>query len=892
VPTEPRATYRVQLGPGFGFDEATEILSYLDELGISHLYTSPYLQAAPGSTHGYDVVDCGRLNEELGGPDGRARMVRELTRVGMGQLVDVVPNHMEIGAPGNRWWWDVLENGPASAYADYFDIDWDPPEARSRNTVLLPVLPDHYGRVLERGDIRLERDGGRFTVRHGASVWPVSPTSIDGLLAAAATRCGSAELAFIADAHARLPLSITTDRDRLRQRHRDKEVLRSQLGRLADQDPEVRTALDAEVAGINADPEALDALLDRQNYRLAYWRMAARDLGYRRFFDVNHLVAMRVEDERVFDATHELVLAWVAAGEADGLRIDHADGLRDPEAYLARIAALAPRPWIVVEKILGPDESLPRSWPVDGTTGYDFMARAGGLFVDPAGEGPLTRFYAEFTGEPGDYPAVARESKAAVLAEGLGSDLNRLTALFLEVCERHRRHRDYTRHELHEALREVVVHFPVYRSYLRATPEGSAPPPTPEDERSVRQAVEAAKAARGDLDPALFDFFADLMLLRVRGPAAADLVMRFQQLTGPAMAKGAEDTAFYRYNRLVSLNEVGGDPGRFGTDPAEFHRRARETAERWPRTLLATSTHDTKRSEDVRARLNLLSEIPARWEAQVRRWSAGNERYRRGGPPDRNDEYLFYQTVVGAWPIEPERAAAYMRKAVREAKRRTSWTRPDEEYENALRDFVHEVLSDRRFTTDIEDFVAPLVGPGRVNSLSLTLLKLVSPGVPDFYQGTELWDLSLVDPDNRRPVDYGQRRRALAEVDALRPEQILARADEGLPKLWLIRQGLALRRRSPGRFGADAVYRPLQARGSRARHVLAVGRGDSVLAVAPRLVLGLSGVWGETTLELPPGQWTNVLTGERGLGGRIGLAELLSRFPVSLLARDEPAPRL
>jgi (1->4)-alpha-D-glucan 1-alpha-D-glucosylmutase len=402
----------------------------------------------------------------------------------------------------------------------------------------------------------------------------------------------------------------------------------------------------------------------------------------------------------------------------------------------------------------------------------------------------------------------------------------------------------------------------------------------------VRLAVEEARAARGDLDAALFDFLADLLLLRVRGPAESDLVMRFQQLTGPAMAKGVEDTACYRYNRLVSLNEVGGDPRWFGTEPQEFHRKARETADRWPRTLLATSTHDTKRSEDVRARLHLLSEIPSRWEAQVRRWSAANERYRRGGPPDRNDEYLFYQSVVGAWPLDADRAAAYMLKAAREAKRRTSWTQPDESYEAALDGFVREVLADRRFLTDLETFVDQLVGPGRVNSLSQTLLKVVSPGVPDFYQGSELWDLSLVDPDNRRPVDYERRRRALAELGSLSTEEILARSDEGLPKLWVVRQALALRRRAPESFRPGARYLPLEAEGSRARHVVAALRGDAVAAAVPRLSLGLAGVWADTTLPLPPGRWRNVLTLEKGLAGRVPMVELLRRFPVALLVRD------
>jgi (1->4)-alpha-D-glucan 1-alpha-D-glucosylmutase len=880
VSVEPRATYRLQLRPGFGFAEAAALVPYFDELGISHLYCSPLLQAVPGSTHGYDVVDHGEVNRELGGAEGHARLVKELAGRGMGLLLDVVPNHMAIRTPGNRWWWDVLENGPASRYASYFDVDWDPPEAKLRNTVLLPILPDHYGRVLDRGEIRLHREGAAFSVRHGESVLPVAPTSLPELLAAAATRCGSGELAFIADAYSRLPLSTALDRDSLKRRHRDKEVLRRLLKRLLDHHPEVQAALDAQVRDVNADADRLDELLGRQNYRLAFWRTAARELDYRRFFDVNHLVGLRVEDERVFDATHSLALGWLAAGEADGLRIDHPDGLRDPEAYLTRLAARTPRPWIVVEKILGADESLPESWPVDGTTGYDFMARVGRLFVDPAGEEGLTRFYVDFTGESADYAAVAREAKESALRDSLGSDLNRLTALFLEVCERHRRHRDYTRHELHEALREVAVRFPVYRSYLRA-PSGS---PRPEDERSVQQAVDEAKAARTDLDPALFDFFADLLLVRIAGPAESELVMRFQQLTGPATAKGIEDTAFYRYNRLASLNEVGGDPGRFAIEPTEFHRQVAQTGERWARTLLATSTHDAKRSEDVRARLHLLSEIPARWEAQVKRWSAGNERYRRGGPPERNLEYLFYQTLVGAWPIDSERAADYMLKAAREAKRATSWTQPDQAYENLLREFVLDVLYDRRFAADVEAFVAPLVAPGRVNSLAQTLLKLTAPGVPDFYQGTELWELSLVDPDNRRPVDYEQRRRSLGEVGDLSPEQILARSDQGLPKLWLIRQALALRRRAAESFRGP--YRALEATGSRARHVVALARGESVVAVVPRLVLGLSGVWADTALSLPPGGWQNLLTREKRVSGRVAVADLLKRFPVALLAKE------
>ncbi len=885
---EPRATYRIQFHGGFGFDAAAEIVPYLAELGVSHLYASPVVQAAAGSTHGYDVVDYGRANAELGGDVGYARLTAALAQHGLGQLLDIVPNHMAIASPGNRWWWDVLENGPASRYASYFDVEWDPPETKLRNTVLLPVLEDHYGRVLERGLIQLHRDGGSFSVHYHEHVWPVAPTSVDGILAAAAARSGSEELAFLADAHARLPLSSNTDRQSLRRRHRDKEVLRSLLARLAGDSLQVAEALDAQLLAVNANPDALDAILERQNYRLAFWRTASRDLGYRRFFDINTLVGLRAEDERVFEETHELVLRWLREGSVDGLRVDHPDGLRDPLGYLQRLAGQeSERPWIVVEKILTAGETLRRDWPVDGTTGYDFMTSVGGLFVDRAGEEPLTRFYAQFAGQSADWSTVVTEKKEQVLRDVLGSDLNRLTALFLEICERHRRHRDYTRHELHEALREVVARCPVYRTYVRADLGPGAAPVSAEDEKILTGVLAAARAARPDLDGTLFDFLSDLLLLRVRGSAESELVMRLQQLTGPATAKGVEDTAFYNYNRLICLNEVGGDPGRFGTEPDEFHAAASAALERWPRGLLATSTHDVKRSEDVRARIAVLSEIPARWESAVRRWSAANERYRRGGPPDRNTEYLFYQTLVGAWPLTTDRAVAYMQKAAREAKVHTSWTHPDLSYEEALREFVELVLGDDRFTADLEAFVRPLVAPGRVNSMAQTLLKLTSPGVPDLYQGSELWDLSLVDPDNRRPVDYTRRRQLLAQVKEATPEQAMAKADDGAPKLWLIHKTLALRGALPEAFGPKGAYTPLRGSGSRARYVVAFGRGGRVLVVVPRLVLGLGGNWGDTHLPIPEGHWRSALTGERVVHGNARLADLVRRFPVALLARED-----
>jgi (1->4)-alpha-D-glucan 1-alpha-D-glucosylmutase len=855
VPPHPRkpplATYRVQLRPGFGFEEAAAIAPYLAELGVSHLYSSPYLQAAKGSTHGYDVIDPTRVNEELGGAEAHERFCRTLGKNGLGQVLDIVPNHMAIGAE-NLWWWDVLENGPSSRYAAYFDVDWSPPQERFRNTVVLPILGDHYGRVLEAGEIQLVRRAGSFEVHYFEHRMPVSPSSLDTLLGEAAERCGSEELAFLAEASSRLESAA--------HRHRDKEVVRAQLERLFREQPDVARAVDEVVEETNRDPDRLDALLSRQNYRPAFWRTAGRELDYRRFFDVHTLAGLRTEDERVFADTHALVLDWVRRGVLDGLRIDHPDGLRDPEQYFERLRAAAPDAWIVVEKILEPGERLPESWPVDGTTGYDFLNLVGGLFVDPEGERPLTDLYAELTGPCSEYSELVWQKKHLVLEELLAAEVNRVAEVFLQVCERHRCYRDFMRNELRAAVREVAACFPVYRSYVRA----EAGKVTAEDEEHVTTAIEAARSRRVDLPSDLFDFFRDLLLLKVRGPVESELVMRFQQLTGPAMAKGVEDTAFYNFHRLVALNEVGGDPGRFGISPEEVHRTLSES---WPRAMLATSTHDTKRSEDVRARLALLSEIPDRWAEFVHRWF--------GRFSDPNAEYLLYQTLVGAWPIETDRVVAYMEKAAREAKGATSWTRTDTEYEDSLRSFVEAVLADGDFVADLEAFVALLVEPGRINSLAQTLVKLTAPGVPDIYQGTELWSLALVDPDNRRPVDYEERRQLLNDLAGEpAPEEILARMDQGLPKLWVIRQALRLHRR----LGS---YAPLQAKGDRAGHVFAFSRGE-IVTVVPRLVIGLGGDWGDTSLDLPPGR--NELTGEDVSGGEVRLSDLLRRFPVALLS--------
>ena len=877
----PRASYRLQFGPDLGFAGAAGLAGYLAELGVSHVYASPFLASASG-THGYDVVDHGRVEPRLGGDAAHRAMCEAFAAHGLSQLLDVVPNHMAAAGRANALWWDVLANGPASPFASFFDIEWHAPEERMRDTLLLPVLGDHYGRVLEAGELHLERrDGVEIVVRHHDLEFPISPRTLDVLLRGAAARSGVDELRDLGDDLLRLPDATATDPVSVQLRHRESARLLEALARVVAERPGAADALDATIAAVNADPDALDALLERQNYRLAYWRAADRDLTYRRFFDIDTLIALRVEDERVFESVHELVLGWVAGGTVDGLRIDHVDGLRDPKEYLVRLRARAPDAWLLVEKILVGDERLRTDWPIDGTTGYEFARRATGVLVDPAGEAQLTKLYERFTGRLQTFPELVREKKHLVLRDLLGSDVNRLTALFLSVCERHRRHRDYTRHELHEVLRETLACMSVYRSYVRA----AAGEVGDDDVRLVDCAVGCARENRPDLDASAFDFLADVLLLRVPGAREGELATRFQQLSAPTMAKGVEDTAFYANARFVALNEVGGEPLAFGTSVEELHRASAEIAERWPRTLLATSTHDTKRSADVRARLALLSEIPEAWAAAVERWTKRNERHWSGAAPDRNVEYLIYQTLVGAWPIGTERLLPYLEKACREAKEQTTWTQPNVAYEESVRGFVEGILADEDFVGDLQAFVAPLVEPGRGNALVQELLKLTSPGVPDVYQGSELWDLSLVDPDNRRPVDFALRARLLAELRDASLDDVLARADEGLPKLWLVRRALAVRRELAAAFGPGAAYRPLWATGSRAQHVIAYARGERVLAIGLRLPLKLAGDWQGTGLELPDGRWDDVLAQHEHEGGTTPLEVLLARLPVALLVR-------
>jgi (1->4)-alpha-D-glucan 1-alpha-D-glucosylmutase len=886
----PCSTYRLQLHKDFTFDDAAGIADYLRALGISHVYCSPYLQAAPGSMHGYDVVSHQRVNEELGGAAGHERFCAKLGEADLGQVLDVVPNHMSLGKE-NRYWWDVLENGTSSRYASFFDIDWQPQEERLRDKVLVPILGDQYGKVLQAGGIRVLRRGNRFQVECSGQTLPTSPTSLPVILSRAAEYAKSDTLSFLAASFGRLPQPEYVDRRTILARHRDKVVLFDLLERLSGEEQGVWEAIDQSVAELNGNLDALDDFLNQQNYRLAYWKTADQQLGYRRFFDVNSLIGLRVEREYVFEETHALVLDWLKRGVLDGVRVDHPDGLRDPLEYLKRLRERAPEAWVVGEKILEPGEFLRESWPIQGTTGYDFLNVAAGVLVSPEGMVELTSVYSQFTGQPTDFHSIAHEKKISVTQEGLGSDVNRLTTLFVEICEANRDRRDYTRAEVRRAIREVAACFAIYRTYV--VPEREEI--TDEDREQIAQATECAKQQRLDIDGDLFDFMRDVLTMVVKGKKESEFVLRFQQFTGPVMAKGVEDTAFYCYDRLTGMNEVGSDPGRNGVSVAEFHAYCERMQATHPSTMTTLSTHDTKRSDDVRARLAVLSEIPGRFNSAVQRWSRMNSAFRtgkRGEPavPDRNTEYLYYQTLIGAWPLPMDRAQAYMLKAVREAKQQTTWVANNKEFEEALRMFIELTLNYAPFLRELQQFVGRVQEAGRVNSLTQTLLKHTAPGVPDLYQGTELWDLSLVDPDNRRPVDYAVRKRLLCELKRMRVEdvaaQVMLRADEGLPKMWTIHKALELRRERPDCFGAEAEYTALEVDGDRHDHVIAYLRGEDVVTVAPRLTLKLGGAWKDTIVVLPKGRWRNRLTGGSVAGGVITMRLLLKDFPVALLVRE------
>ena len=880
----PASTYRIQLHKNFTFDDASAIASYLSMLGITHVYSSPYLQAAPDSMHGYDVVDHARVNEELGGAEAHARFSKMLGENGLGQVLDIVPNHMAIGQQ-NRFWWDVLENGAASRYASFFDIDWQPQEERLRDKVLVPILGDQYGRVIEAGEIQLVRSGPRFLVEVAGQTFPVSPTSVPLILIPAADYANSDTLRFIAASFGRLPQPSFEDRRTVLARHRDKTVLNGLLERLCAEDYQTCLAIDRSIDEINKNHDALDDFLNQQNYRLSYWKTADQQLGYRRFFDVNNLIGLRMERAHVFEETHALILEWLRKGVLDGVRVDHPDGLRDPLEYFERLRAAAPDAWIIGEKILEPGEFLRNSWPIEGTSGYDFLNVALGVLVKPEGLQELTKIYADFTGQPTHFPSIAHDKKIAVMQEALGSDVNRLTTIFVEICETNRNHRDYTRAEVRRALRELAGCFAIYRTYVVPSRNEILD----EDRSYISRAVTCAKDNRSDIPSGLFDFLESVLMMKVTGRLESEFVLRFQQFTSPVMAKGVEDTAFYCFNRLTAMCEVGGDPGRDGLSLKDFHAYQHTMQETHPCTMTTLSTHDTKRSDDVRARLAVLSEIPEEFAAYLQEAAGINAQFKQQAYPDPNTEYFLYQTLIGAWPISADRAKTYMMKAVHEAKQQTSWVDNNKPFEDAVNAFIDSILTHPPFLQATEKIVGRVMLAGRINSLTQTLLKHTAPGVPDLYQGGELWDLSLVDPDNRRPVDYKLRRRLLTELPKLSNAEVLARLssaeDEGLPKLFLINRALHLRKDHPEWFGPGATYMPLAAQGAHAGNLIAYTRGMKLVTIAPRLSLDL--FWGDTTLNLPAGSWRNALTGQTGLSGTIRIEQIFKDFPVALLSLED-----
>jgi (1->4)-alpha-D-glucan 1-alpha-D-glucosylmutase len=875
--------YRLQLHAGFTFADAAQVAGYLKELGLSHVYCSPYLQSAKGSQHGYDVVDQQKVNVEIGGEEGHAHFCASLKELGLGQILDIVPNHMATG-PGNKYWCDVLENGASSRFASWFDIDWNSAEVKLQNKVLIPVLGDQYGRELSAGRIALHYDGESFQVRYMDHAFPLSPISLAVPLSMASEAINAPMLGFIADTLGRLPSPGTDEHESRVARHRDKTVLCDLLHRYLQENPGGSEAIENAIGVLNKDCDALDTILNLQHYRLAYWRTADQELGYRRFFDVNTLIGVRAERQHVFNATHRRILEWLRSGVLDGVRVDHPDGLRDPEEYFARLRASAPEAWIVAEKILQPGEFLRASWPIDGTTGYDFLNVCNGVLIHSEGLKETTDIYQKFTGELQDFEALAHTKKLAVQQEALGSDVNRLTQEFVEICENNRDRRDYTRAEIRRAIREVAACFAVYRTYV--IPQRNQI--TNEDKSEISNAVSIAKIRRTDVDPGLFDFIGDVLSLQSRGEKETEFLLRFQQFTSPVMAKGVEDTVFYCFNRIIGLNEVGAAPGRNGVALDEFHAYCSKIHAEHPQTMNTLSTHDTKRSDDVRARLAVLTEMPGQWRGSLRRWSRMNRQFKTGQFPDSNTEYFLYQTLIGSWPISKERITAYMEKAVREAKQNTSWTQQNKEFEDALRHFIEQILDFPQFIAELENFVAQVLLPGRINSLAQTLIKCTAPGVPDTYQGSELWDLRLVDPDNRGPVDYEVRRSMLAELQAGMPvEEILKRIDSGMPKLWVIYKALHLRKERPDWFDRNSSYSSLTVDGSKREHLIAYLRGESVAVIVSRWNARLSGNFASTAVQIPKGNWNHLLTGESFEGGSIRAQNLLGRFPVALLVRSE-----
>ena len=933
----PIATYRLQFNSRFTFRDASALVDYLAALGITDCYASSYLKTVPGSPHGYDVADPTRLNPDVGTDDDYWAWIDALRARDMSHVLDLVPNHMGIAKSANPWWQDVLENGPSSRFAHFFDIEWRPIKLELENKVLIPILGDQYGAVLERQELRLTYRDGAFAIHYNDVTLPIAPDTYGSILGAAlehpsqadATADDANELRSIITASVHLPPRATQDPDLMTTRAREKEIVKRRLAALTEASPAVRQYVSAMVERFNGAAgqprsfDRLDALLNEQSYRLAHWRVASEEINYRRFFDVNELAALRMEDPEVFEQVHGFVFDLIRRGAASGLRVDHVDGLYAPADYLCRLQRRAERPiYLVVEKILGAGEQLPREWPVHGATGYEFGAIVNNLFVDRRNERALTDLYARFTHERRgrmSFADLAYRSKKQVLHETMSGDINSLGHRLNRFSERNRHFRDFTLYSLISTLKEIIACFPVYRTYVT-----DDQPPSDDDRRYIVEAVRDGKRRSPSIPSVVFDFI-ERLLLKGAGSAndeecleRARFVGKFQQITSPVAAKGIEDTSLYIYNRLLSLNEVGSDPTQFGLEPGAVHEWLAARQRDWPHALSTLSTHDSKRGEDARARINVLSEIPGAWKGAVAKWRAVNRRLKtdvRGAlAPDPNVEYLLYQTLVGALPLDsgPDdafrtRIAAYLIKALREAKVHTSWHSPDDEYEKGVLRFAEAILDRRRGAAFLQSFVPfaqRVADLGIYNSLAQTLIKITAPGVPDFYQGTELWDLNLVDPDNRRAVDYRSRGAALSGIrdQGSGISELLANRADGRIKLFVITKALGARARMRDVF-EQGEYAPLQTAGARRDCVFAFARsveGRTAVTIVPRLVASLvpdgstlplgRPVWTDTLVEVPPAScYRHLFTGAaipvETLDGRtvIRAADAFESFPVALL---------
>lgn len=983
LPRIPVSTYRLQFNSSFQFKAAAGIIPYLHKLGISDIYSSPYLNAKKGSLHGYDIVDHSSLNPETGSEGEYAELTDELKRHGMGQIYDIVPNHMCITSRENSWWMNLLENGPSSEYSAFFDIDWAPVKEELKEKVLIPVLGDQYGKILEGQELRLVFEEGAFFICYHEHTFPVRPATYAGILELrieefknqfAENAPHLIELLSIITSIKHLPPYTEKDAEKIAERSREKEIIKKRLWNLCNESHEFKIFINENVNIFNGNKgeprsfDLLDGLISSQVYRLSYWRVAMEEINYRRFFDINELAAIRMENPDVFAKAHELIFRLMREKKITGLRVDHPDGLYNPSEYFQKLQMncflqmqlgdavtsaesadaaeqilteynkiISSEPfykpfYIVGEKILIKGERMPEDWRIFSTTGYVFMNSLNGLFVETSSAKLFDEIYLRFIKKKLNYQDIVYEKKKLIMQVAMSSEINTLGHYLNRISEKDRHTRDFTLKSLANSIVEAIAFFPVYRTYTNHSGVNDR------DRRYIEAAISKAKRNNPAISESIFDFLKDVLLLNFPENFSdadkeewIDFVMRFQQITGPVMAKGVEDTAFYVYNRLASLNEVGGSPDRFGISIEAFHGQNIERGKFWPHALITTSTHDSKRSEDVRARINVLSEMPDEWRGHLMRWNRFNKKYKKKTAdnqfiPDRNEEYLLYQTLIGAWPFEPmndleyepfkKRIKDYMLKASKEAKVNTSWINPNSVYEEGLSYFIDEIMrrsNENLFISDFLPFQKMISHYGAFNSLSQTLLKIVSPGLPDFYQGSEIWDLSLVDPDNRRPVEYEKRIKMLNELARREKEEPLSELarrltinkNDGMVKMFLIYKALNFRRENRDVF-ERGEYIPIEAIGERLGNICAFARrhnGKDVVVIAPMFYTKLSAaddsppfgreIWKESFISVPfasaEAKYINIFTGktaeiiERQGSSALSLADVISDFPVALL---------